>query len=64
MMIVATVAGLIALILVAMTIVMVAMVSQLRKMVYLIGAIAQIEIAYAEVDDDETEEVQPRKFHN
>lgn len=63
MIIMATVAGLIAFILIAMAIVMAAIVSQLRKMVYLIGAIAQIEIAYAEADDDEMEEAHG-KFYN
>lgn len=57
---IAAILGFIALVLLTLTVIVMAIVSQLRKMVYVIADLVAIEHMLAELDDDEGEERQPR----
>lgn len=57
---IAAILGFIALVLLTLTVIAMAIVSQLRKMVYVIADLVAIEHMLAELEDDEDGERQPR----
>jgi len=57
---IAAILGFIALVLLTLTVIVMAIVSQLRKMVYVIADLVAIEHMLAELDDDGGEERQSR----